>query len=63
MAARTRPARVADVHELAMAMPHVTVWKGPRENPIYQVGGKSFIFFRTDGRTPPIRSPVSATRT
>ncbi len=47
MAARTRPARVADVHELALAMPHVTVWPGPRGNPIYQVGGKSFVFFRT----------------
>ena len=28
-------------------MPHVTVLYGPRDNPIYQVGGKSFIFFRT----------------
>ena len=27
-------------------MPHVTVTYGPRENPIYQVGGKSFVFFR-----------------
>lgn len=28
-------------------MPYVTVSYGPRENPIYQVGGRSFIFFRT----------------
>lgn len=28
-------------------MPHVTIIYGPRENPIYQVGGKSFVFFRT----------------
>jgi hypothetical protein len=35
------------VHELALGMPHVTVWQGRSENPIYQVGGKSFIFFRT----------------
>jgi len=35
------------VHELALSMPHVTVWKGPQDNPIYQVGGKSFVFFRT----------------
>ncbi|WP_067665309.1 hypothetical protein [Nocardia miyunensis] len=28
-------------------MPHVTVEYGPQENPIYQVGRKSFIFFRT----------------
>jgi len=46
MAARPRRARVEDVHDLAMRMPHVTVWHGPHGNPIYQVGGKSFIFFR-----------------
>ena len=28
-------------------MPHVTVLHGPRGNAIYQVGGKSFVFFRT----------------
>jgi hypothetical protein len=42
----SRPARVEDVHELALAMPHVTVEYGTGDNPIYQVGGKSFIFFR-----------------
>lgn len=40
-----RAARVQDVHELAAAMPHVTV-TGPEERPVYQVGGKSFVFFR-----------------
>jgi hypothetical protein len=30
-----------------MAMPHVTRIEGPAGNPIYQVGGKSFVFFRT----------------
>jgi hypothetical protein len=41
-------ARVEDVHELALAMPHVTVVHGERaQNPVYQVGGKSFVFFRT----------------
>jgi hypothetical protein len=30
-----------------MAMPHVTVEYGGGENPVYQVGRKSFIFFRT----------------
>jgi hypothetical protein len=34
------------VHELAMVMPHVTVESGTGDNPVYQVGGKSFIFFR-----------------
>jgi hypothetical protein len=42
-----RRATVRDVHELALAMPHVAVLYGPKENPIYQVGGKSFVFFRT----------------
>jgi hypothetical protein len=42
----SRPAAVEDVHELALAMPHVTVERGPGDNPVYQVGGKSFIFFR-----------------
>jgi hypothetical protein len=41
-----RPSRVEDLHELAMAMPHVTVEHGTGDNPIYQVGRKSFIFFR-----------------
>jgi hypothetical protein len=42
-----RPARVDDVHEIAQAMPHVTVTYGGDDNPIYQVGRKSFVFFRT----------------
>ena len=32
---------------MAMRMPHVTIWPGKQGNPIYQVGGKSFVFFRT----------------
>ncbi|GAA4560778.1 MmcQ/YjbR family DNA-binding protein [Pseudonocardia xishanensis] len=40
-------AGVEDVHELAAGMPHVTVVHGSKENPVYQVGGKSFVFFRT----------------
>jgi hypothetical protein len=42
----SRPARIEDVHELALRMPYVTIDQGHRGNPIYQVGGKSFIFFR-----------------
>ena len=34
------------MHELALGMPHVTVYPGTDDNPVYQVGGKSFIFFR-----------------
>jgi hypothetical protein len=44
---RDRRARIADVHEIAAAMPHVTRIEGPKGNAIYQVGGKSFVFFRT----------------
>ena len=29
-----------------MRMPHVTVGYGPHGNPVYQVGSKSFVFFR-----------------
>lgn len=42
----SRPARVEDVHELALSMPHVTVEYGTGDNPVYQVGKKSFVFFR-----------------
>ena len=42
-----RPAQVSDVHEIAASMPHVTRIEGPKGNAIYQVGGKSFVFFRT----------------
>jgi hypothetical protein len=42
-----RPARVEDVHEIALGLPHVTVVHGGSGNPVYQVGGKSFVFFRT----------------
>ena len=44
---RGRAARIEDVHELALAMPHVTVEYGTGGNPVYQAGRKSFIFFRT----------------
>ncbi|GBE64166.1 hypothetical protein MFM001_06280 [Mycobacterium sp. MFM001] len=42
-----RPAQLRDVHEIAAAMPYVRRIEGPKGNPIYQVGGKSFVFFRT----------------
>jgi len=47
MRGRSRRARIEDVHQLALGMPHVTVYPGTEERPVYQVGGKSFIFFRT----------------
>lgn len=47
MAARGgRRARVEDVHALALAMPGATVTAGSADRPVYQVGGKTFVFFR-----------------
>ncbi len=41
-----RPATVPDVHRIAAGLPHVTVYPGTADRPVYQVGGKSFVFFR-----------------
>lgn len=60
MAAAEAMACVDDVHELALAMPHVEVVRGPAGNPVYQVGGKSFVFFRTP--RPDAVDPVSGER-
>ena len=57
---RSRTARIEDVHELALAMPHVTVEAGTLDNPVYQVGGKSFIFFRNP--RPDAVDPLSGER-
>jgi hypothetical protein len=46
MSAKSDRATVEDLHDLASDMPHVTVERGPLGNPVYQVGGKSFVFFR-----------------
>ena len=46
MSPRRRRATVNDVHEIAGGMPHVTKESGPGGNAVYQVGGKSFVFFR-----------------
>jgi len=43
-----------------MNMPHVTVVHGSRGNPVYQVGGKSFVFFRTP--RPDAFDPVTGER-
>ena len=42
----SRRATVDDIHATASGMPHVTVYR-PESNPVYQVGSKSFVFFRT----------------
>ncbi|QNN52857.1 MmcQ/YjbR family DNA-binding protein [Nocardioides mesophilus] len=59
MAGRARRARVSDVHEVALAMPHVSVYS-ERERPVYQVGGKSFVFFRS--RRPDAFDPETGER-
>jgi hypothetical protein len=41
-----RPARADDIHDIATSLPEVTVDGTPRGLPVYQVRGKSFIFFR-----------------
>jgi hypothetical protein len=57
---KDRPAAAADVHELARAMPHVTRLDGSQGKPVYQVGGKSFIFFRNP--RPDAKDPVTGER-
>lgn len=46
MTPRSRRATVQDLAKLAEAMPYTTVQAGTTDNPVYQVGGKSFVFFR-----------------
>ncbi|NIH83932.1 hypothetical protein [Amycolatopsis granulosa] len=55
-----RKARVRDVHDLAMAMPHVTRLPGSRGRPVYQVGGRSFVIFRNP--RPDAADPVTGER-
>lgn len=45
---------------MARDMPHVTVEQGSGENPVYQVGGKSFVYFRTP--RPDAVDPVTGQR-
>jgi len=56
----TRPATLADVYALAEAMPHVTRLDGSQGKPIYQVGSRSFIFFRNP--RPDAADPVTGER-
>ncbi|SFQ07425.1 MmcQ/YjbR family DNA-binding protein [Actinomadura madurae] len=60
MPGEDRPARVEDVHDLATGMPHVTVERASGGNPVYQVGGKSFVFFRNP--RPDAVDPVTGER-
>ena len=60
MRRRDSPAREADIHTLASALPHVTVYDPGSPTPVYQVGGKSFVFFRTP--RPDAVDPVTGER-
>ena len=57
---RSREARVEDVHEFARRMPHVSAWDEKSDRPAYQVGGKSFVFFRN--ARPDARDPETGER-
>src|SRR5688500_13284334 len=59
MTRRSRKARISDVHEIARAMPHVTVG-GPEERLVYQLGGKSLVCFR--GQRPDAFDPGTGER-
>ncbi|GAA3800204.1 MULTISPECIES: MmcQ/YjbR family DNA-binding protein [Amycolatopsis] len=48
------------MHDLAMAMPHVQRVEGTRGRPVYQVGGRSFVFFRNP--RPDAADPVTGER-
>lgn len=48
------------MHQIAASMPHVQRLEGPKGNPVYQVGGKSFVFFRTP--RPDASDPVTGER-
>ncbi|MFT4127693.1 MAG: MmcQ/YjbR family DNA-binding protein [Gordonia sp. (in: high G+C Gram-positive bacteria)] len=57
---RSRTARVSDVHDLATSMPYVTVHAGAAGTPVFRVGGKAFVAFRTprpDARDPATGEP------
>lgn len=41
------PATARDIHDLAASLPHTELVHGPSGNPVYQVGRKSFVYFRT----------------
>lgn len=44
------PATEPDIHDFAAALPHTELAHGPSGNAIYQVGRKSFVYFRTPRR-------------
>ncbi len=55
-----RSATEADIHRVALGMPFTTVIDTPRGLPVYQVGRKSFVYFR--GARPDAFDPVTGER-
>lgn len=47
MAHAPRRATAADIHTIATGLPYVTDAGATADRPVYQVGSKSFVFFRT----------------
>lgn len=51
---------MADVHRIAAGMPRTKVVPGSKSRPVYQVSGKSFVFFRNP--RPDAVDPVTGER-
>lgn len=56
----SRRAQVEDLHDTARSLPHVVVERDGTDHPVYRVGQRSFLFFRTP--RPDARDPVSGER-
>ena len=51
---------MADIHDTALAMPHVAVERPGTRHPVYRVGTKPFVFFRTP--RPDVVDPATGER-
>ena len=60
MESQDAPATEDDLHALAAGLPHTELAHGPSGNPVYQVGRKSFVYFRTP--RPDASDPVTGER-
>jgi len=56
----SRRAQVEDLQDTARSLPHVVVERDGTDHPVYRVGQRSFLFFRTP--RPDARDPVSGER-
>jgi hypothetical protein len=58
MSDRTRAARVEDVHRIALAMPHVTVIGGTKDDPVYELRQAAHLADRRPPTPVPVPVPV-----